>query len=39
MRQVSALTPVQTRDEIKKFLVDDMTNNAELIKVANLKLE
>jgi tripartite-type tricarboxylate transporter receptor subunit TctC len=39
MRQVSALTPFQTRDEIKKFLVDDMTNNAELIKVADLKLE
>jgi tripartite-type tricarboxylate transporter receptor subunit TctC len=39
MRQVSALTPFQTRDEIKKFLVDDMTNNAELIKVADVKLE
>ena len=39
MRQVSALTPYQSRDEIKKFLVDDMTNNAELIKVANVKLE
>jgi tripartite-type tricarboxylate transporter receptor subunit TctC len=39
MRQVSAALRIQTRAEISKFLVDDMSANAELIKAASIKLE
>lgn len=39
MQRVSAVPIIQTREETAKFLRDDMNINAELVKVANLKLE
>jgi tripartite-type tricarboxylate transporter receptor subunit TctC len=39
LRQVSGAPRIQTREQMAQFLVDDMKNNAELIKAANIKLE
>jgi tripartite-type tricarboxylate transporter receptor subunit TctC len=39
LRQISGAARIQTRAQIAQFLIDDMKNNAELIKAANVKLE
>ena len=39
LRQISGAPRIQTREQMAQFLVDDMKNNAELIKAANVKLE
>jgi tripartite-type tricarboxylate transporter receptor subunit TctC len=39
LRQISAAPRIQTREQMAQFLVDDMKNNEELIKAANIKLE
>jgi tripartite-type tricarboxylate transporter receptor subunit TctC len=39
LRQVSAAPRIQTREQMAQFLIDDMKNNEELIKVAKIKLE
>jgi tripartite-type tricarboxylate transporter receptor subunit TctC len=39
LRQISGAPRIQTREQMAQFLIDDMKNNAELIKAANVKLE
>jgi tripartite-type tricarboxylate transporter receptor subunit TctC len=39
LRQISGAPRIQTREQMAQFLVDDMKNNADLIKAANVKLE
>ena len=39
LRQISGAPRIQTREQMAQFLTDDMKNNAELIKAANVKLE
>jgi tripartite-type tricarboxylate transporter receptor subunit TctC len=39
LRQISGASRIQTREQMAQFLIDDMKNNAELIKAANVKLE
>ncbi|WP_204308738.1 tripartite tricarboxylate transporter substrate-binding protein, partial [Citrobacter freundii] len=39
LRQVSAAPRSQTIAQMTEFLVNDMKNNADLIKAANIKLE
>jgi tripartite-type tricarboxylate transporter receptor subunit TctC len=39
LRLVSAAPRIQTREQMLQFLIDDMKNNGELIKAANIKLE
>ena len=39
MRDVSADVPLQTPEEIAEFMKNDFATNAELIKVAKVKLE
>ncbi len=39
LREVSGAPRIQTREQMAQFLLDDMKNNAELIKAANIKLE
>jgi tripartite-type tricarboxylate transporter receptor subunit TctC len=39
LRQISGAPRIQTRQQIAQFLIDDMKNNSELIKAANIKLE
>jgi tripartite-type tricarboxylate transporter receptor subunit TctC len=39
MRDVSAAVPLQKPDEIAEFMKNDYATNAELIKIANVKLE
>ena len=39
MREVSADVPLQTPEEIAEFMKNDFASNAELIKVAKVKLE
>ena len=39
MRSINVVVPPQTPEDIAKYLVEDTTRNAELIKTANIKLE
>jgi tripartite-type tricarboxylate transporter receptor subunit TctC len=39
LRQISGAPRIQTREQMAQFLIDDMKNNADLIKAANVKLE
>jgi tripartite-type tricarboxylate transporter receptor subunit TctC len=39
LRQISGAPRIQTRAQMAQFLIDDMKNNGELIKAANIKLE
>lgn len=39
LRQISGAPRIQTREQMAQFLVDDMKNNSDLIKAANIKLE
>jgi tripartite-type tricarboxylate transporter receptor subunit TctC len=39
MRAINVIVPIQTPEEIGKFLVEDTARNAEVIKAANIKLE
>ena len=39
MAAINVIVPIQTPEEMAKFLVDDSKANAEVIKAANIKLE
>ena len=39
MAAINVIVPIQTPEEMAKFLVDDSRANAEVIKAANIKLE
>ncbi len=39
LTQISGAARIQTREQMAQFLIDDMKNNGELIKAANIKLE
>ncbi len=39
MRAINVVVPPQTPEDIAKYLLEDTTRNAELIKTANIKLE
>jgi len=39
MRAINVIVPPQTPDEIRAYMVEDTKRNAELIKMANIKLE
>jgi tripartite-type tricarboxylate transporter receptor subunit TctC len=39
MRSINVVVPIQTPEEMAKYLIEDTARNAEVIKVANIKLE
>jgi tripartite-type tricarboxylate transporter receptor subunit TctC len=39
MRSINVVVPIQTPEEMTKYLIEDTARNAEVIRVANIKLE
>lgn len=39
MRSINVVVPVQTPEEMQKFLLEDLKRNGDIIKAANIKLE
>ena len=39
MRSINVVVPIQTPEEMAKYLIEDTARNAEVIRVANIKLE
>ena len=39
MRSINVVVPIQTPEQMAKYLIEDAARNAEVIKVANIKLE
>ena len=39
MRSINVVVPIQTPQEMAKYLIEDTARNAEVIRIANIKLE
>ena len=39
MRSINVVVPIQTPEEMAKYLIEDTARNAEVIRIANIKLE
>jgi tripartite-type tricarboxylate transporter receptor subunit TctC len=39
MREISVVMPIQTPDEIKKHLAEDLARNREIVKAANIRID